>query len=323
MASLAYINGLSAVAPPFAVIHSDYDGGDCCDELMAEFDKMSDEPACQGRSVPAYSVRGTLGAITVDLIYFYMFGGVPFILDPGVIAVTDGERGAVMVNRSGQFISELFSRNNGEVFSIGYVDDPCEAYSYAVEFTRRTVPTKDTGIDADLVNSYIAANPDSMMHVGTIQNPGGTIFDVYAISSTESAMFRPDKDFMGGEPDVEDDKEGSGGRIEVILCGGNPDIVCIGSICSAEGWMFSVWVPNEKGFVDCGKHMLEQGDVPLDAICFDEDDLEQAYHMYEEKLRYDESEAEGEEDEETDVPDFDYEEFYSEEAERRSEPETV
>lgn len=315
MPSVSYMNGYSSVCPPYAVVQSNYDGAEPVDELKTEMDKMSDEDACQGRPVPIYYVSGTLGAISTEVIYFYMFGGVPLILDPGIAVEGSGTEDAMMVNRSGRFITEMFMHDNAHVFSIGYVDDPCEAYSYAVEFTRRQVPTKDTSLNEDIVNSYLAANPYSLAHVGTIQKVGGTVFEVYAIGSTESAMFRPDKDFMGGEPDVENDRDGIGGRVEVILCGGNPDIVCIGSICSLDGWMFNVWVPNEAGYVDCGMHMLAQDDIPRDVLYIDEDELAQAYLMYDEKLRHDEMEAEGidTDEEETDVPDFDYEEYYSEE----------
>lgn len=325
MPSLAYMNGFSSVHPPYAVVQSDYDGADVVEEMMEELDRMSDEPECQGRPVPIYFVGGSIGAITTEVLYMYMFGGVPFILDPGIAVEGSGTEDAVMVNRSGKFITEMFMRDNGHVFSIGYVDDPCDAYSYAVEYTRRNVPSKDSGIDETLVNNYLTANPYSMTHVGTIQKPGGTVFDVYAIGATESAMFRPDKDFIGGEPDVENDKDGVGGRIEVLLCGGNPDIVCIGSICSIDGWMFNVWVPNEAGYIDCGSHMLTQGDIPRDVLFVDEDEIAQAYLMYDEKLRHDEMEAEGVdiEENETDVPDFDYEEYYSEELENREEPKTV
>ena len=321
MPSVSYMNGLSSVCAPFAVVQSNYDGADCIDEIMGELDRMSDDPACQGRPVPVYSVRGTIGFIEVDLVYLYMLGGVPLIMDPGIV-LRSAENGQIdEIQTTGRLISGLFSRDNDRVFSIGYVDDPCDAYAYAVEFTRHNVPSPDTHLSADLVNSYIAANPDTMMRVGTIQNPGGTVFDVYAIGPTESAMFRPDKDFMGGEPYSENDIDGTRGKIEVLLCGGNPDIVCIGSVCSADGWVFNVWVPNERGYVDCGTHMIEQGDIPPDVLYVDSEELAQAYMMYDDKLRADEAEVNGDslpsEDDDTDVPDFDYEEYYSEEDDRR------
>ena len=194
MPSLSYMNGYSSVHPPFAVVQCNYDGADPVEELKDELDKMSDEPECQGRPVPIYYISGTLGAISTEVIYMYMFGGVPLILDPGIVVEGSGTDDAMMVNRSGRFITEMFMHGNDHVFSIGYVDDPCDAYSYAVEYTKRQVPTKDTSLDADMVNSYLAANPYSMTHVGTIQRPGGTMFEVYAIGATESAMFRPGED---------------------------------------------------------------------------------------------------------------------------------
>lgn len=325
MPSLSYMNGLSSVYPPFAVIQSDYNGGDPMEELKEELDKLSDDPACQGRPVPVYYVGGPEGAISVEVFYLYMLGGVPLIIEPAIAVTGSSIEDAVMVNRSGRFITSMYKQDNDHVFSIGYVDDPCDAYAYAVEFTRRHVPTKDTSLDEEMVNSYLVSNPNSLAYVGTIQKVGGTRFDVYAIGATESAMFRPDKDFMGGEPDVENDRDGIRGRIEVLLCGGNPDIVCIGSICGIDGWMFNVWVPNEAEYVDCGIHMLEQDDIPHDVLYVDEDELAQGYLMYYEKQRHDAMEAEGveEEEPETDVPDFDYEEYYSEEREDRNGPKTV
>lgn len=314
MASVAYMNGLSSVSAPFAVVATDYDGSDIVETLKDELDRMSDEPECQGRPIPVYTVSGMLGSIRTEVFYLYMLGGVPLILDPALAVEGGGDDDAEMAHRSCRFIEAMYGANNEHVYSIGYVNTPEEAYSYAVEFTKRNIPHDDTGIDATVVNPYIAANPNSVMHVGTIQNPGGTMFDVYAFNETESAMIRPNKDFMGGEPDVEDWKEGARGPIEVILCGGNPDIVCVGSIASIDGCIFDIWVPNERDFVDCAMHMVEQGDIPQDVLYIDEDELAQAYVMYLEKLRSDEAAAddEAEEEEETDVPDFDYEEYYSE-----------
>lgn len=79
MPSLSYMNGYSSVHPPFAVVQCNYDGADPVEELKDELDKMSDEPECQGRPVPIYYVSGTLGAISTEVIYMYMFGGVPLI----------------------------------------------------------------------------------------------------------------------------------------------------------------------------------------------------------------------------------------------------
>lgn len=311
MPSRGYENGLASICSRFAVVQSNYDGADCVEELSDEFDKMADDPDCAGRPVPVYSMRGTVGSVEVDLVYMFMLGGVPLILDPGIVVRGTGDGNVEEVQASGRFITEMFTHNNTSVFSIGYVDDPCDAYAYAVDFTSRSVPMPDTGISADLVNSYLATHPDTMTHVGTIQRMGGTIFDVYAIDATESAMFRPDKDFMGGEPDVEDDKENRG-RIEVLLCGGNPEIVCVGSLCGADGWMFRVWVPNEAGYVDCAMHMLEQDDIPREALYVDSDELAQAYMMYDEKLTHDQMVQDGEDgaEEEDDVPYFDYEQYY-------------
>jgi len=315
MPSKSYMNGSSSVYAPFAVLYSDYDGGNMLDEIKTEMDKISDEPDCKGRPVPFYIMRGSVELVKTEVVFLYMFGGVPLILDPGIVASGTDVSDAVVSNETGSFITDMYMQNNDFVFSIGYVDDPCEAYGYAVDYTKKHVPSKDSGIDAGLVNSYIAANPDSMDFVGTVQRMGGTRFDVYAISATESAMFRSDKDFIGGEPDVEDDTEGQRGRYEVILVGGNPDIVPIGVITGLDGWMFTVWVPNEAGFVECGLRMLAQGDIPHDVMYVDEVELEQAFDMYSQKLQEDarvadEKDAPPEKD---DVPDFDYDEYYASE----------
>jgi len=315
MPSLSYMNGLSSVRPPFAVVQADYDGVDQYMELMGELDKLSDDPECQGRPVPIYIVGGSIGMITTEILYIYMLGGVPLILEPGISVEGRGGGDMYMTDKPGRFITDLYSRDNSNVYSIGYVDDPCEAYAYAVEFTSKHVPSEDSGIDPEIVNGYLASNPYRMNHVGTIQRMGGTLFEVYAVNATESAMFRPNKDFMGGEPDAENDTDGIRGRVEVILCGGNPDIVCVGAIAGIDGWLFNVWVPNEASLVDCAIHMLQQDDIPHDVLFVDELELEQAFVMYDEKLRADSMEEDGEGlPDDSDVPNFDYEEYYSEES---------
>lgn len=325
MPSKSYMNGFSSVYAPFAVLYSDYDGGNMLDEIKAEMDRISDDPECRGRPVPFYIMRGSVELVKTEVIFLYMLGGVPLILDPGIVASGADVRDAVVNNETGSFISDMYMENNDFVYSIGYVDDPCEAYAYAVDFTRKHVPSKDTGINPDLVNSYIAASPDSMNFVGTIQRMGGTRFDVYAISATESAMFRSDKDFIGGEPYDEDDADGRHGRVEVLLVGGNPDIVPIGAVASMDGWIFTVWVPNEAGFVECGLRMLAQGDIPVDVLYIDEVELEQAFDMYSQKLQDDAREADEKDIPEgnDDVPDFDYEEYYASERGEKFQPENV
>ncbi len=64
MPSLSYMNGLSSVRPPFAVVQADYDGVDQYMELMGELDKLGDDPECQGRPVPIYICGGSIGMIT-------------------------------------------------------------------------------------------------------------------------------------------------------------------------------------------------------------------------------------------------------------------
>lgn len=309
MPSASYMNGLSSVYRTFSVLLSDYDGNDIVAELMEELDVMSDEEECQGRPVPVYIMTGTIGAIRTEMLFFYMLGGVPLILSPAFAVTGTGVGDAKMTLDGGRLLAAMYSRNNNFVYSVGYVDSPAEAYAAAVEYTRTNVPTPDPGIDRELVESYIAGKGGAMLPLGVIEKPGGTRLEVYAFDETESSMFRPDKDFMGGRPDEESGRVR--GKTEVILYGGNPDIVCVGGICSADGAFFDVWVPNEKGYIDCARHMIEQGDIPRDTLYIDEDDLAQAYVMYDDKLRSDEAKSD-EEDEDTDVPDFDYEEFYTE-----------
>lgn len=309
MPSSSYMNGLSSVYRTFSVLLSDYDGNDIVAELMEELDRMADEDECQGRPVPVYIMTGAIGAIRTEMLFFYMLGGVPLIMVPAFAVTGTGIGDAGMTLDGSRFISAMYSRNNNLVYSVGYVDSPAQAFAAAVEYTRSNVPSPDSGLDRELVESYIAGKGGALLPLGVIQKPGGTRFEVYAFDETESSMFRPDKDFMGGHPDEESGRVR--GKTEVILYGGNPDIVCVGGFCSIDGAFFDVWVPNEKEYIDCATHMLEQGDIPRDTLYIDDDDLAQAFVMYDDKLRSDEVKAD-EEEAETDVPDFDYEEFYSE-----------
>lgn len=283
-------------------------------EVMGEMDKISDGPDVAGRPIPFYIMHSATGEVSIELVYLYMFGGVPFILDPGIVVSGTGMGDAVAVNRTGEFIKSMFMNDNDHAYSIGYVDSMLDAYDYAVKFTASNVPSEDTGIDQSLVTAYVSSHPDTLEKVGSIQRVGGTMFDVYAISSTESAMFRPNKDFMGGEPFQENDTDGIGGRFEVLLVGGNPDIVPVGTLTSMDGWMFTAWVPNEAKYIDCARWMFRQDDIPHDVLYVDELELEQAYYMLAEKIATELSEGDMGNDEsgdETDVPDFDYEAYYS------------
>ena len=310
MPSSSFANGTSSVRNPFTVVVSDYDGADIVEEVMGEFSKESDEPECQGSPVPVYSVTGSLGAIHSECMFLYMIGGVPLIMVPSVAVIGTGKDDAKLAQDGGHLISSMYTRNNSHVYSIGYVDDPMHAYAHAVDFTSKQIPYPDSAIDAEMVNAYLADKAGSVNSVGTIFNPGGTRFDVYAFSESESMFIRPDKDFMGGEP-----YEESGpvpGGYEVILVGGDPDVVCIGGFCTVDGCMFDVWVPNEKWYVECARNMMAQGDIPFDTLFIDYDAMYQAYDMFEEKLRADEEKADESVEPDTDVPDFDYDEYFDE-----------
>ena len=43
MASVAYMNGLSSVSAPFAVVATDYDGSDIVETLKDELDRIKEE----------------------------------------------------------------------------------------------------------------------------------------------------------------------------------------------------------------------------------------------------------------------------------------
>ena len=135
---------------------------------------------------------------------------------------------------------------------------------------------------------------------GVVDEPGGRRFDVYTIDGTTSSVIRPNKDFSG-DPLVEsglnkDDRE-------VILVGGNPDIVPIGSLCTHFGTLFRVWVPNDAAVLSIAKDELDDEHLPEDIFRLDEDNIADAYApFYTEAKKLDDDEKrieDGEEPEET------------------------
>lgn len=305
-----YWLGLTACCEPFKIVLSDYDGEDIIEALKTEISDILDSGEYDGRPIPVYIMTGVLGAIRVEVLILYIFGGAPLMLDPSVAIEGGGTRDGHLVTGN-TFISRMYADNNSMVYSLGYVDSPSEAYEYAVKYTRTNPLVKNAGISDDTASLYISSNSESVQTVGKIQRLGGSVFDVYAFNNTESSLIRTDKDFIGGEP-----YEQNGihrGKYEVILYGGDPVIVPVGAICGAQGDFFRVWVPNDAGFIECTTSMLSYGDIPNESLYVDYDDLADAYAMYSAKLVSEEQEADANaESDAGDVPDFDYEEFYDE-----------
>lgn len=295
--------GLGGACEPFKIILSDFNGADIIEELKAEISDILDTGVADGSPVPVYIMTGVLGAIRVEVLILYIYGGVPFILDPYVGIEGGGLRDGTLV-RGGSFVGAMLSvESNRMAFSLGYVDSPDQAYGYAVTYTRGNPLVKNTGISDNTVALYLSSNSGSVTRVGSIQKLGGSLFDVFAFNNTESALIRDDKDFIGGEPDRQNGIRQ--GKYEVILFGGDPDIVQVGAHSSLYGDMFCVWVPNDARFIECAKNMLMQGDLPRDSAYVDYDDLADAYAMYASKLLEDERDADSAA-EDDDVPDFVY-----------------
>lgn len=305
--STSYEQGLSSVTPPFKIVLSDHDGADIIAEFKKEVNKMLEEDECKYRPVPCYITTGVLGNMRAEMVIVYIYAGIPFILAP-LLCIEGYDATHAKMAPGGYFISRMYEKDNTRAFSLGYVDKPSQVYKYAKEYTKKNPIIDSIDIDEKVINTYIVNNIKTVKSVGTIYRVGGSRFEVYGFDTDESRMIRTTKDFVGGNPYIENGIPE--GKTEVILYGGNPDIVQLGDFCTKDGNIFGVWVPNGEKFVKKGSEILTKFILPNDIFVVDEDELAEVYAMagmYLEKL--DAAEDEEPEDE-SDVPDIEPEDIF-------------
>ena len=169
-----------------------------------------------------------------------------------------------------------------------------EEYVSQIEYMQKNPAIPSQDISFDLTKSFAANN--AMRYWGAIYRPGGYMYDIYTANRTVSRSIRPNKEF-GNDPLNEIDKLPDG--MEVLLMGGEPDVVPVGTLANPVGMLFDVWVPNHKRYYKSAMTLLSSGCVPNDIFYFDEDDLIENYAILMKAMHVLDEEANGPEEDES------------------------
>jgi len=181
----------------------------------------------------------------------------------------------------------VYGQNNRHVFSLGFIEHSENPLEYAKNYLMNNPPIPSPDIDEAVTEEHLVTAKIND-RIGVISKDGGTRLEIYALDTDESRMIRLNKDF-GDDPYRE--RGIPAGMTEVVAYGGLPDIICIGSICSTDGSLFDVWVPNAPGLTRVARGIFEDELLPLDAFTLDTQSVEECYARFHAKLKAMEDEA--------------------------------
>ena len=292
--------GLCSSFAQYSVVLSDEDGDDIVQAFKDEIDGMMGNPELFYTPVPFYIATGTIGNIHAEMLNVFVYAGIPFILSSSYAIDGAGIGDAVVTRDGGRLISKVYGQNNRHVYSFGYIQSGESPLEHAKEFLMHNLPMPLPDIDEMVAEEHIV-NAKINERIGVISKDGGTRLEIYAFDTDESRMIRANKDFVK-DPIAE--RGIPAGMREVVAYGGLPDIISVGSICSTDGSVFDVWVPNAPVLTRAARGIFEDEVLPIDAITLDTEGVEECYAKFHSKLRELEDEAiakeiEAESDEET------------------------
>lgn len=279
--------GLSSCFEQYSVVISDEDGEDIAQLFKNEIDGMMGSPELYYTPVPFYVAMGTIGNIHAEMMIVFLYAGIPFILSSPFAIDGAGIGDATVTKEGGRLIARVFGQNNRRVYSLGFIGSGENPLEYAKNYLTHNPPIASPDIDESVAEEHIV-NAKVNERIGVISKDGGTRLEIYALDTDESRMIRGNKDF-GDDPYRE--RGIPSGMVEVVAYGGLPDLISIGSLCSMDGSIFDVWVPNAPGLTRIAREIFNDGLLPHDIFTLDTDSVEECYAMFHSKLKELEDEA--------------------------------
>lgn len=256
----------------FAYI-SDIDGSDLVEEVKTYVSTLIKDYPDASPVIKLFTASGVLGMYArTDLTYVFIYGGIPFIVP--VHRSLDGTDAidASFSNSVNRVVSKLSSTNSNNVVSLGCVSQDVNITEYVLEYAKKSPLLNTTDIDISLVK--MAIHDGTIQTYGSIYLPGGYLYDIYAIDALLSTTFRPYRDYSdSSHAPVPYD---SAGR-EVILVGGEPDIVFLGTQVTLNGFLCDVWIPNDSRYYSIAKSIVDSKTLPLGSIVVDDEDYLESY----------------------------------------------
>lgn len=270
-----YRLGLTNVFPEYNIFLTDIDGADIMTEFMDEVTAIRNDRSKWYRPYSFYVATGMIGFVSAEVIVVYVAAGMPFIFTSTISVEGTDEYDGHIETAGEKLIGRLFDKDNSMIYSLGYVDSHTNVLRTAKSMLEKETLFADETIDPKLGNTLIQNN--NLRENGVLMSPGKYRYSVYALPPEISSAMRPDKDFMmsptgdfGGKP----------GMKEIVLCGGNPEIMPIGMFCNLGGNTFNVWIPNDINYYQRAVEYFNSDRLPRDVIDFELDNLLDAYALF-------------------------------------------
>lgn len=295
---LGYPTAACGLMSSDSVILSDYDGSDPCVDWKDFIAGIRNKASEHNKVFNIYYNTGVLDAnLIVEFMSVVVYCGIPFILSSPARLAGTNELDAQFDTMGGSLISRIANKNCDIITSAGFVGMDIVPERYAYDFYKNNTLLESVDLDAGVLR--LEANAGRIVPVGHLYTPGGDMFDIFSLNAAQSKMIRRMKDFSQNPLDEMNIPEG---MQEIVMLGGDPDIVNIGSFTTVTGVMYEVWVPNEARNYWLGRKILEEDWLPVNSFNLDFDDMIESYAMmYSVLMDLDkQADSDGESDEEDD-----------------------
>lgn len=278
-----------------AVYLSDVDGTDLSEEVKTYIAELKKHYPDMSPPVKMFTASGIIGMYArTEMMYVMVYGGIPYIMP--VHRVLDGldENDARFETATNRIVATLGNKDSNHVISLGFVESNVNVNEYVLDYAKKSPMFDSADIDANLVKMAIKNGTISSM--GSLYLPGGYLYDIYAIDPVLSRTLRPYRDFTQAQAELPQGRE-------VILLGGDPEIVYVGAQYSQSGFLYDIWVPNDARYYNRAKKAVADGILPLGQLVVDDDEYLESYAILIKILRELDEEVNGPADEEA-APDI-------------------
>ena len=269
---------------------SDIDGTDLVDSFKTYVSNLKEKYPDVSPAIKVFSFSGVMGMYArTECMFVMVYGGVPYILPVHRSLEGIDELDAKFSSGINRLLTSVSNADFNHVVSLGYVDSTVNVNEYVLNWAKKSPMFDSADIDPSLVKMAIKDGTISTM--GSLYLPGGYLYDIYAIDPLLSRTLRPYRDFTQST-------EIHNGR-EVLLVGGDPDIVYIGTQAGPDGFLYDVWVPNDARYYTIAKGVVDENRLPLGSFAVTDDDYFKSYALLMKMLHELDEEANGPADDNT------------------------
>lgn len=239
--------------------------------FAATLDDLVTDTAMHDKIIPIFIVRGEYGNFSLEPIYFYFHEGTPLIFSTA-FRLSGTDENDIDVDSYGEsFINEVYSYNNTNVYSLGYINGMSKLDSALDEVEAGNVNVTGGNFDKNLMLNLIIQN--NLKPTREVYLPNGGFIEVYALNGAMMDAISTDKNFNNDSLTLVD-YDNSDENIYLIGVGGNAAIRHLGFYSDSLGFCYNAWTNNSPEFYRHAKSMLEY--FPFDSIENDLTDMTMA-----------------------------------------------